>query len=250
MTAMFHRRAIAFFRKRDWTGMMFELLVVALGVLLGIEASNWNERRVRAARQQDVIAQLSAELEETVKEADQRIEAARQLVADLGVVRAAVDSGRLDPRQSGRFAEGICRTNNWWQPAWRLSTVDQLIASGDLDLIPDPALRSALVGYRDTVLVIRNDIMGMGNNAVRRTDALDPYIDYAPAPATVNAKTEADLVAVPLGRCDFDLAGLHADPAARNAVKAIEIYQTGIFGNQLVVHEQAVRLRAMLRDAR
>lgn len=247
---MFHRRAIAFVRKRDWTGMLFELLVVALGVLLGIEASNWNERRLRAAQQQAVMAQLGHEVDVTIEEADQRVASVRQLVADLAIVRAAVERGRIDPRQSARFAEGICRTTNWWQPAWRLSTVDQLIASGELDLIPDPKLRSALIGYRDTVLVIRADVLQLGNAALLRTAALNPHIDYAPAPAMVNAKTEAEAVAAPLGRCDTDLDGLRSDPAARNAVKAIETFQTTILGNQLIVAEQARQLRALLGKRR
>lgn len=245
---MITRRAMAFLRKRDWAGMLFELLVVALGVLLGIEAANWNERRLRAIRQEEVMKQLAAELDESVEEADKRLADARQLVDDLGIVRTAVDSGRLDPRDVQRFKHGICQTNSWWQPAWRLSTVDQLIASGDLDLIADPALRSALVGYRDTVAVIREDIRGLGATAVRRADALDPYIDYGPTGKSITATSEADLVdGGDAFRCDPNLAGLHTDPAARNAIKAIQSQQTGILGNQMVIREQAIRLRNLLK---
>ncbi|MGB0135334.1 hypothetical protein [Dokdonella sp.] len=66
-------RALAFFRQRDWSGMTLELLIVALGVLLGIQASNWNDDRLRHARPDEVLAQLGAELDQTIAEADQRI---------------------------------------------------------------------------------------------------------------------------------------------------------------------------------
>lgn len=50
-------------RQRDWFGIGFELFVVAVGVLLGLEASRWSaERQERAYRDQ-----IFAALDETLK---------------------------------------------------------------------------------------------------------------------------------------------------------------------------------------
>lgn len=57
------RRVSEALRKRDWFGIGFELLVVVVGVLLGLEASRWSaEREDRAYRQQILTA-----LDETLK---------------------------------------------------------------------------------------------------------------------------------------------------------------------------------------
>ena len=44
------RRIVSFLRQRDWPGMLFELLIVAIGVILGIQASDWNAKRAHARR--------------------------------------------------------------------------------------------------------------------------------------------------------------------------------------------------------
>ena len=57
------RRLSDALRKRDWFGIGFELLVVVVGVLLGLEASRWSaEREERIYRDQ-----IFAALDETLK---------------------------------------------------------------------------------------------------------------------------------------------------------------------------------------
>lgn len=53
-------------RQRDWPGALFELLIVALGVLLGIEASNWNENRDESRRTAQVITMLRRDLQDGI----------------------------------------------------------------------------------------------------------------------------------------------------------------------------------------
>lgn len=60
------RRVIQFMRERDWPAALFELLVVALGVLLGIEASNWNQARERHRRTAQVINVLRRDLNDGI----------------------------------------------------------------------------------------------------------------------------------------------------------------------------------------
>lgn len=47
---MIGKRAKEFVLQRDWSGMAFELLIVALGVILDIQTSNWNDERLKDAR--------------------------------------------------------------------------------------------------------------------------------------------------------------------------------------------------------
>lgn len=58
------RRLVEALRTRDWFGIAFELFVVALGVVLGLEASRWaSEREEREYRMQMITA-----LEETLSD--------------------------------------------------------------------------------------------------------------------------------------------------------------------------------------
>src|SRR5215213_348316 len=60
------RRIISFMRDRDWPGALFELLIVALGVLLGIQASNWNESRDERKRTAQVVGVLRQDLKDGI----------------------------------------------------------------------------------------------------------------------------------------------------------------------------------------
>lgn len=41
---MILRRITANFRRQDWSAATIELVVVSLGVFIGLQASNWNEK--------------------------------------------------------------------------------------------------------------------------------------------------------------------------------------------------------------
>jgi hypothetical protein len=60
------RRIITFFRQRDWPGAFFELLVVAIGVLLGISASNWNDSRIERQRTGQIVEALRQDLRDGI----------------------------------------------------------------------------------------------------------------------------------------------------------------------------------------
>jgi len=56
------RRMSEALRKRDWFGIGFELFVVVLGVILGLEASRWAEERERAEYRRQMLASLDTTL--------------------------------------------------------------------------------------------------------------------------------------------------------------------------------------------
>jgi len=56
------RRLVEALRKRDWFGIAFELFVVILGVVLGIEASRWAADREERAYRHQMIAALDETL--------------------------------------------------------------------------------------------------------------------------------------------------------------------------------------------
>lgn len=247
---MISKRAIAYIRQRDWPGMVFELLIVALGVLLGIQASNWNDERLLKARQGEILAQLSAELDQTIAEADQRIAFSKRTLDDLGIVIAVADSGRLDPDKKANFDAGLNELDGWWKPAWRLGTVDELISNGELDLIPDPKLRAGLIAYRDTVTVIRGDIEMMIGDVYRHMPTIVRHVRFDPTDAVFGAKSEAEMLDSQLFNVRADLAALHADPAVPGALSAIRRDQVYALGNQITIREEAIALRDRLKAVR
>ncbi len=244
---MIGKRAREFVRQRDWVGTAFELLIVALGVLLGIQASNWNDDRLRNARQGEVLSQLGAELDQTIAEADQRIAFGARTVEEIGVVISAAESGHVDPEDDAKFRSGLNLLDGWWKPAWRLGTVDELISKGELDLIPDARLRAGLIAYRDTVNVIRGDLEMMVADIYQHMPTVVRHVRFDPTRAVFEAKSEADMMNADLFDVSANPADLHADHEVLNALSAIRRDQVYALGNQITVREEAVALREQLK---
>lgn len=60
--ATIFQRTAALLRARDWAAVGIELLIVAVGVLLGIEAANWNDARRDHALEKRFLADLHEDL--------------------------------------------------------------------------------------------------------------------------------------------------------------------------------------------
>ena len=56
------RRLSDAFRKRDWFGIGFELFVVVLGVILGLQASRWAADREDREYRRQIVASLDTTL--------------------------------------------------------------------------------------------------------------------------------------------------------------------------------------------
>lgn len=84
----FSRRTVRFLRQRDWPAAGFELIVVALGVLLGITASNWNEDRVRDNRSRMAITALREDFRDTQSVEDRAVVEVRRGLAEFDAASA------------------------------------------------------------------------------------------------------------------------------------------------------------------
>jgi hypothetical protein len=56
------------FKAQDWFGVGVELLIVAIGVFLGMQVSNWNDARVEHERGQAYRAQIEADIQTNERE--------------------------------------------------------------------------------------------------------------------------------------------------------------------------------------
>ncbi|MCA8900452.1 MAG: hypothetical protein KDA53_04320 [Hyphomonas sp.] len=142
---MILQRLTASLRKQDWFAVVIETLIVVLGVFLGIQLGNWN-----AARQtRDAAAQYEQRLR-----ADLRADAANYaFVRDYyrGVLKAAETAhDGLEGKTALSDADLLVAAYRASQYNWaerHRATFDELVASGNLELIHDTQYRTRVAGY-------------------------------------------------------------------------------------------------------
>jgi hypothetical protein len=128
--------------------VLLELLIVVLGIFIGLQVDGWNESRRDRADEQLYLARLSSDLEETLAD----LASDRDSLAAWSEQTFALVSG-LAMGESGRVL--VERNKDAFNASSRvllgrpqLATLTELIEGGQLGLIRNPTIRSAIAEVR------------------------------------------------------------------------------------------------------
>jgi hypothetical protein len=145
---MLLRRVIGHFRQQEWTAIAIDFVIVVLGVVIGIQVSNWNESRVLRERERSLLQQLLIDLEsdratgEFGVESANRIDAAAEvLLAVLEDAPAAADVSDAD------LMRYLLEAGYAYLPQGDPTTYNEMISTGALGRMQDVGLKRALGDY-------------------------------------------------------------------------------------------------------
>jgi phage baseplate assembly protein W len=133
------RRIVAPIKRRRWSAIAIELMIVVLGVFMGMQVSNWNQ--VRIADQQAAI--FTTHLKADLREEDWRYQFLvaynQEVLANANRAVDALDGTSTLPDES--LLVSSYRATQYKQGLRRRSTYDELISTGTIGLIRDQRLR-------------------------------------------------------------------------------------------------------------
>lgn len=130
-------------RRRDWLGLLFEVLVVTLGVLLAFEIEQWGLRRERSAQERQFMEELFADTQSGIKELTSLLEVHEKVVREVPV---ALDA-RGDPakiRALPRVPNFGCGLSRPLLAPYNDTAYEELVQSGRISLLSDSKLRIAV----------------------------------------------------------------------------------------------------------
>ncbi len=132
--------------RRAWIVMGGELVIVVVGVLIALAADSWREGRQDRARALSYVQALESEL----------ITARAELLDAVRETEAMADSAAsfyrgLRPLADGPDERGL--GGLYWPelPVVPTATIDALLLSGDINLLPDAGARSVLINERSAI---------------------------------------------------------------------------------------------------
>ncbi len=132
-------------REQNWFAVVLELLIVIVGVVIGFQVTAWGQERSDAAKEQTHLRQLASDLNETVRETN-RIDTLLFGPDRAGGQMWAAYYAPDPPARDSIFAwRALMVWNELARPV--LGTAEALVATGDLALIRDDSLRSAILTY-------------------------------------------------------------------------------------------------------
>lgn len=144
---MLFRRLVDDLRAQQWLAVAIDLLIVVVGVFIGIEAANWNERRQDRQEERSYYARIIADLETDLN----ALAAARRFADDndkaAEFVLASLTDDAVAQRQPGRFAWALTYAGYLYFPLPSRTTYDELVSTGNLRQLRDPELKLAISRY-------------------------------------------------------------------------------------------------------
>lgn len=187
--------------------------VIALSILLALAGDAWWDERRDRALEQELIADVRAELVESLDEMqgaiDFHLDSATSRIDRLEVM-SAEEIRALAPEEVDRYAVAVWAFNNFDD---RLGTLDGMVSSGRLQLLEDRRLRSLLAEWRGRVDDIEEEaaLMVRAVEAVHNRNAqLGVGVPYEPMTADELVVLAGDAEFMVLARAKRNFAVIYA----------------------------------------
>jgi len=128
---MFLRRIIEHIKAQNWTAIVLDFVIVVVGVFIGIQVSNWNERLAFEKREQVLIRELRGEI--VLNMADAQSKGDAFLVATAAARRVLDKIDRVGAHcidDCWSIVVDLMHASQWQQVTPRWSTYDELRRDG------------------------------------------------------------------------------------------------------------------------
>lgn len=212
---MLLRRIFDQLAEQNWPAVIIELVVVAVGIFLGIEASNWNEDRAERALERGYLIRLYEDVSASAAGLERDNAFLAQQIADQTIILQALDSCRLPPEDEVAMQRGLSTLGYLNAPRLFRRTFDELAASGRMDVIENERIKAELARIVGD-LEWRQSVM---DSIFRQVDYHRVRIDEQVRYDTTRPLEESTAaVAV-----DFELQSLCEQPGNAAAISAIRL---------------------------
>ena len=154
-------------RRQDWFTVLVEIAIVVLGVVIGFQVTAWGQARSDRAKEQTYLRQLAADLLETQREAvrvDSIITPADRAGAALFHTYTLPETPPDDS-----LAQWMFDAFRWEVLYPVTGTAEALVATGDLGLLRDDSLRTAVTAYIERAEVLTGE----------QDEWVNRYVEYA-----------------------------------------------------------------------
>jgi hypothetical protein len=210
---------------QEWSVIAIELMIVIAGVYLGIQAQDWSTNRENREIERQHLSSLHDEISEMIEIDTRRVAAARDQLQAIESVARYFSGASTGMELTTDHCEAISRSHIYVGGILTPPTIEELLATGRLQLITNSALRSAIVSYSQKIEGYRQ------LNTDIQVDRLVLSRVY-PSLITLKLQSQEDPT------CDF--AAMRQSPSFLNDL-ADNSYRHEAFVNQVVVGQQELR---------
>ncbi len=214
---MILRRLAAAIMRQDWTAVVIEIAIVVIGVFLGIQLGNWNDARISDRKEIAYLQRLHEDVVRSRLALEADYAAAVRQYTDQEFMVDHLTSCALPTDNVDRFDRGLLWLGKINPPRFDVRTYQELISTGDLNLIDDDQIKDGLAEIVEDIAL---------RSAVTETiyRRLEPNIVVVESHVQFNLPVGYeydDGSAVDAVTVDYDLDEMCGDERVRRAISSI-----------------------------
>lgn len=154
---MLLRRITEHVKAQNWTAIAIDFVIVVVGVVIGLQVSNWNEDWQNSSRTQNYYSRLVDDLESEQSALIARLE--YMVVTDRygESALAVLDDSSAD--RTSQFLIALYQASQIWTYSVQRATYDEILSSGVAEAIPEPELRTHLANFYLNAEAVRQVIV-------------------------------------------------------------------------------------------
>ncbi|MBI1366944.1 MAG: hypothetical protein GC153_13435 [Alphaproteobacteria bacterium] len=137
-------RVIEHVKRRHWTAVFLDFVIVVAGVFVATQVSNWNTAQADARLGHEYVKRLSHDLKADLVYVRAEVGYYRDVIKSIEKADKLLDETDPDPRA---LVVNAYRASELTYSAPVRATWDQIVSSGHLDLLPSMAADSRLSAY-------------------------------------------------------------------------------------------------------
>jgi len=171
-------------REQNWFTVVLEVLIVVVGIFVGLQMDDWNERRKERVMEREYLERLLADAENSVDSIRATVQSLDSLIDDSMLVLGALQSGKLDDKDMSAFHIAVVDFAAMPPSQSDLTTIYELQSVGRLSIIRNVELRGLLgrlashTSYIENQVVYYRDMTNLLASDARRYWRTDFGLDF------------------------------------------------------------------------
>lgn len=143
---MILRRITQHVKDQNWFAVALDFFIVVTGILIAFQITNWSEARSDRVRERQIIERLHSDFVVLDQWQEERVEHMEPLVEELPIIVKIIIN---EPKDSdlARIQIFFKEFTGFPPTSGQSDTYEQLVSSGDMNLISNEELRSELVQH-------------------------------------------------------------------------------------------------------
>lgn len=131
-------------RQQNWFTVFIEFVIVVVGIYVGLQVDDWNQARKDKLLEQEYLERLYDDLNGSLEDFLEYYQWDRNRLNNQYIVLTSLRAGKLEEQDKAAFASGLAMAGIHNPPRRRWGTVEELISTGNISLIDDLELRTAI----------------------------------------------------------------------------------------------------------